>query len=56
MVGNFAHSPNTSQDFPCVQNSQELIISGGVVKVGLFLVHKKCIWHPDQLNVFSANH
>jgi hypothetical protein len=38
-----------------MQNSQELIISGCIVKVSLFLIHEECIRDPDELNVLSTN-
>ena len=47
--------PNTSQDFPRMQNSQELIISCGVMKVRRFLVDKKRVWHPNELNVLRSD-
>lgn len=48
--------PNTSQNFSRVQNSQKLIICGGIVKVSCFLIDKECVWHPDQLYVLCSDH
>ena len=48
--------PNTSQNFSRVQNSQKLIICGGIVKVSCFLIDKERVRNPDQLNVLCPNH
>ena len=44
--------PNASENLASVQYPQKLIIGRGIVKVGGLFVHKKCVWHPDQLDVF----
>lgn len=38
-----------------MQNSEELIISGCIVKVSLFLIHEECVRDPDEFNVLSTN-
>ena len=39
-----------------MQYPQKLIISCSIVKVGGLFIYKKCVWHPDQLDVFCPNH
>lgn len=48
--------PNTPQNLPCVQDSQELVFCGGFVEVGCFFIDKECIGDPDQIYVFSTHH
>ena len=48
--------PNTPQNLPCVQDSQELVFCGGFVEVGRFFIDKECIRDPDQIYVFSTHH
>jgi hypothetical protein len=38
-----------------MQNSQELILSGSVVKIGGFFIDKKCIWNPDEFDILGAH-
>lgn len=39
-----------------MQNSQELIVSGGIVKVSCFLINEEGVRYPDLLNVGCPNH
>ena len=48
--------PNTSQNFPCMQDSEELVFRRGFVEVGRFFIDKECIGYPNQINVFSTHH
>ncbi len=49
-------SPNAPEDLAGVQDPEELVLCGGLVKVRAFLVHKERVWHPDLLNVLRAHH
>lgn len=49
------HVPNTSQNGACVQDPQKLVVGGGIVKVGFFLIHKKGVRHPDHLDVLCPD-
>ena len=48
-------SPNTPQDFTSVQDSQELVLGGGLVEVGSLLVDKERVRNPDEVDVFSTH-
>ena len=48
--------PNTPQNFPCVQDSEELVFRRGFVEVGRFFIDKERIGYPNQINVFSTHH
>ena len=50
------HSPNTPKNVPRVENPDELIVSGGGVKVGRLFVYKKSVRHPNKFDVLSPNH
>ena len=39
-----------------MQNSQELVLGGGLVEVGSLLVDKEGVRNPDQLDVVGAHH
>jgi hypothetical protein len=38
-----------------VEYPQKLIFRGGLVKVGSFFVHKKCVRRPNEVNIFSTH-
>ena len=50
------HSPNASQNFTRMQNSQELVFCGRSVKVGCFLIDKEGVGDPDKLNILCPHY
>ena len=50
------HSPNTPKNVPRVENPDELIVSGGRVKISRFLVYKKSVRDPNKFDVLRPNH
>ena len=47
--------PNTPQNVTSVKYSDELIVSGSIVKIGRFFVDKKGVRNPNELYVLGAH-
>ena len=39
-----------------MQDSQELILSGGLVEVGSLLIDEECVRYPNEVDVLGTHH
>ena len=49
-------SPNAPQNLSVMEDSQELILSGGYVEVGSLFIDKKCVRSPNLMDVLGSDH
>ena len=54
-AGGLDGEPHAPEDLSSVHDPQELVLRGGLVEQSDLLVDKEGVWHPDQLDVFSAH-
>ena len=49
-------SPNAPKNLSVMEDSQELILSGGYVEVGSLFIDKKCVRSPNLIDVLGPDH
>ena len=49
-------SPNAPENLSVMEDSQELILSGGYVEVGSLFIDKKCVRSPNLIDVLGSDH